>query len=82
MGEVKIEIKDAYYVGTHQYSYRMGEVARVVGASTIYRDELPPRVCFHVVFADGKEDWCPVEDIENYILLTSDEVKLKFSIAK
>lgn len=82
MTEIKIEVKDAYYVGTHQYSFRSEEVAKVVGLNTIYRDDLPPRVCFHIVFADGKEDWCPVEDVENYRLLTSDEIKLTFSIAK
>lgn len=80
MTEIKIKIEDAYYVGTHQYSFRSGEVARVVGLKTVYRDDFPPRVCFHVIFADGKDDWCPVEDTENYKLLTAEEVKLEFSI--
>ena len=81
MGEMKIETKDAYYVGTHKYSFRQGEPAKIVGIKTVFRDKenFPSRVCFHVVYADGFEDWCPIEDSENYKIFTSEEIKLKFS---
>lgn len=75
----EFSLGDGYYVGTHHYSYRSGEPARIVGVKTFYSNGKPERVCFHVVYADGKDDWCPVSDIQSYKLLTDKEVKVSYS---
>lgn len=70
-------LEDAYYVGTNAHSYRSLEPARIVGIKTVYTENRVS-VCFHIVFADGKDDWCPVSDYENYKVLTDKEVELSY----
>lgn len=73
----ELRLEDAYYVGTSIHSYRYGEPARIVGIKTLYVENRTA-VCFHIVFADGKDDWCPVSDYENYKVLTDKEVELSY----
>lgn len=55
-------MKKLYYKGTHQYSFRTGEWARVIG--TIFKD----RLCFVLEYSDGTLDYTPVIDKQNYEL--------------
>lgn len=42
---------------THQYGFRNGEWARVLGV--VWLNERP---CYHIRFIDGKEDHWPIYD--------------------
>lgn len=73
----ELRLEDAYYVGTSIHSYRSLEPARIVAVKTIYvKDRCS--VCFHIVFADGKDDWVPVGDYGSYKILTDKEVQLSY----
>lgn len=57
----------AYYTGTHHYSFRTGQRALIVGVFMVQPSETePPRACFKVVYPDGRNDFCPVEDYKHY----------------
>lgn len=73
-----LKLEDAYYVGTNIHSYRYGEPAKIVDVKTLYIENRVA-VCFHIVFADGKDDWCPLSDYENYKILTDKEVTVSYS---
>lgn len=45
--------------GNHPYMFRSGQWASLV-ARMIYNE----RICYHVRFEDGVEDWWPVSDPE------------------
>lgn len=64
----------AFYVGTHHYSFRNGEPAEILGVETCFPENHEATICFHIIYHDGKEDWCPVSDVENYKLLREDQV--------
>ena len=68
-------IREAYYIGTSVHSFRSGEPAKIIGVKTFYREDLHPVVCFNIVYGDGKEDWCPVSDFDNYKLLADNEIR-------
>lgn len=55
-------MKKLFYKGTHQYSFRTGEWAEVIGV--VFKESL----CFIVQFRDGVIDYKPVIDTENYEL--------------
>ena len=73
----ELRLEDAYYVGTSIHSYRSLEPARIVAVKTLYVENRCS-VCFHIVFADGKDDWVPLSDKENYRVLTNKEVQLSY----
>lgn len=73
----KIKFGNAYYVGTHHYSFRQGEPAEIISVATIYNGQ-NVNVCFYVKYADGRHDYCPVSDTENYVILTDKQVRLGY----
>lgn len=54
-------MKKLFYRGIHQYSFRSGEWAAVIG--TVFKE----RLCFLIQFADCTIYYSPVIDIENKI---------------
>lgn len=61
----------AYYVGTCSWTFRPGKLAEILGVVwfTPKEKERPPRACFHLRYADGKEDLSiPIADTANYII--------------
>lgn len=62
-----MKMKKLYYRGTHEYSFRTGQWALVIG--TIFKE----RLCFLIEFPDGQLDYTPVIDIANYELKEEDE---------
>jgi hypothetical protein len=74
----KMKTEKAYYIGTHHYSYRVGEAAEILGVSTCTPIGGLPRTCYHIKFKDGKEDYCPLSEIGNYKILTHEEVREQF----
>lgn len=55
-------MKVLYYRGTHNYSFKSGEWARVIG--TAFKN----RMCFVVEYQDGTIDYTPIIDNKNYEL--------------
>lgn len=49
--------KPVYIKATHQYSYRNGQWAQIIGFTWSNN-----RICYVVQFIDGKRDWWPVYD--------------------
>lgn len=65
--EVKqLKTQKAYYVGTHEYSFRAGQPAEIVGVVMIPHVSGEVRPCYHVRYADGHEDYSVIKDINNY----------------
>jgi hypothetical protein len=69
-----MKTKKAYYVGTSLYSFRRDEAAEIIGVLTCYPDKYEPTICYHVRYADGFEDYCPISDTNAYKLLQDMEV--------
>lgn len=63
----------AFIIGTHRNSFRSGEPAEVLGLSFVTPPGDYPRPCYHIRFADGKEDYTAVLDVSNYELITEPE---------
>lgn len=85
LAAVKIMIvKEVYLVGVHHYCFRAGEPARVVGVKMITPIDnkgivdIPqePRVCYHIKFEDGQEDYVAKSDVEagNWEFTTLDDM--------
>jgi len=76
-----METDKAYYIGTNSHSFRQGEPAEIIGVVTYYPDLMgEPRVCFHLRYGDGFEDYSPISDKQNYIILTADKIKNSYSV--
>ena len=75
---VQHRTEKAYFVGTHPNSYRMGEAAEILGVVTFIpaagKDLTRP--CFHVRYLDGKEDYTPVSDRDNYKIVCQSDLAL------
>jgi hypothetical protein len=75
-----MKIGKSYYVGTNENSFRSSEPAEIISILTCYPEKDIPRVCFEVKYADGKIDYCPVSDVENYKIFTENYIGLKYNI--
>ena len=61
-----------YYVATHKDLFRPGEPAIVKGIHMVRPSaKLEPRLCYHIEFMDGKEDWIPIKDRDRYFKLAT-----------
>ena len=56
------------YVGTHEHSFRRNEIAELLEPVFVHSGNTPI-LCYHIKFKDGKEDYVPICDKENYTLL-------------
>lgn len=62
-------IEDAYLVGINSNSFRAGIPALIVGLKILdIREE--KRICYHIRFSDGYEDFTPLIDVENYKIIS------------
>jgi hypothetical protein len=52
----------AYLIGTHWAAFRRDEAAEIVGVVFLTPGNLPPRACYQLRYADGREDYTPVEN--------------------
>jgi hypothetical protein len=68
----------AYYIGTHPNSYRSGEAGEILSVITFIpaAGKDLAKVCFHVRFSNGEEDYMPVSDFVNYKIMMPDELGL------
>lgn len=60
------------------YSYKKGLPGEIVGVEWVV-PVLPPgmdtiRLCYHVRWSDGSEDWTPIEDKNSYEIISFDDI--------
>jgi hypothetical protein len=67
-------MQSAFLVGTHRYSFRPGEPARILGVVFVTRACDKARACYHVRFKDNREDDVPIEDATNFAIISEDDV--------
>lgn len=70
----------AYFVGIHRYHYKSGVPAEIVGVEWVMPDTTltdraikntpNARLCYHIRWADGTEDWVPVIDNATYKIIS------------
>jgi hypothetical protein len=74
-----MKTEDVYLIGHHYAVFRGQEPRRVIGLKMVthYKNgliDLPlqPRLCHHVRFEDGQEDYVPVTETQNgnYLIRT------------
>lgn len=53
-------IKRAQIIGVALSAFRSGERAFIIGVSMVTPDGLAERLCYHVIYDDGKTDFVPV----------------------
>ena len=59
-------IKPAKIRGTHRYSFRKGEWAKIVGVSLVINDGGTTNLCFNILYDDGFVDYMVIDDANNY----------------
>lgn len=68
-----MRVEKVYLTGTHPNAFRAGEPAEVMGVKmcTPFNDRglismpLEPRICYHIIFSDGAEDFIPKSDVDH-----------------
>ncbi len=63
----------AYLVGTHSFSFRRDVPAEIIAVVFFKCEDGTLKLCYHVRFQDGKEDYTAVCDSNNYKIITKDE---------
>jgi hypothetical protein len=62
---MKVEV--VFIRGTHSYSFRCGEWARIVGVEWVTPEKLSPaRLCYRILYDDGLFDFVGMGDALNY----------------
>ncbi len=67
----------AFFVGTNKNSHRCGEPAEIIGVCFITPDGLDRRLCYHVRWIDGTEDFMPEYDSINYKIIKASDIVVK-----
>ena len=75
-----MEYSTAFYIGTHDNSFRSGEPAKIMGVKILFGDRLEDRPCFELEYADGAIDYSPICDYENYKIVSGDKISKKYII--
>ena len=58
-----MKIRPVLCIAKHPRAFKSGEGGLVVGLVMLTpEDGLPPRVCYHLIYADGKTDYMPISD--------------------
>ncbi len=70
-----MKVEAAYLVGTHPDMFQAGKPARILGVETVSpgNGKLEPRVCYHLLFANGEEDWIPLSESANFKIISKHE---------
>jgi len=76
-----MSIDKAYYVPTYVYALNAGIPAEILGVVLATPSGLAQRLCYHVRWADGREDWIPVHDTKAYEIIGFNDI-LKGNIPK
>jgi hypothetical protein len=69
-----MNITEAYYIGTHPDSFRSGEAAKIEGVVFADSASSERRACFQVKYGDGRIDYSPISDVNNYRLVSGRDI--------
>ncbi|MFA6445651.1 MAG: hypothetical protein WCW14_00155 [Candidatus Paceibacterota bacterium] len=64
-----------YLVHTHRHGFRAGKPAKILGVRFVTPKGHAGRVCYHVRFRDGKEDFVPLADQNNFKIISAADVR-------
>ena len=56
--------QDVGLVGVHRYAFRTGKTSKIIGVKMVTPQGLEPRLCYHIQFADGVEDFVPISSVD------------------
>jgi len=62
-----------YLIDLNGYGFRCGKPAEIIGVEMCTPEGYRPRLCYHIRFEDGVEDWKPVE-VGSYEIKTIKEL--------
>ena len=62
-----------YLTQNNSNGYKYSTPAEIVGVSMCTPDGLKPRLCYRLLWSDGKEDFVPMEN-GDYTIITFDEL--------
>lgn len=71
----RAKCEKAYLVETSNGAFRKGVPAEVLNLVFFKREDRTLRLCYHVRFKDGKEDYTPVCDTDNHKVITKEEAE-------
>lgn len=75
-----LDVEPAFLLGVHQYAFRSGEPARIIGVMMVkctnHRNS-DYRPNYHIQFKDGKTDLIPFDEVErgNYEVIRGEKLK-------
>lgn len=69
-------VRTAYFIGKNRYSYRPDEPAEIIGVVFYTPDKEEARVCYHVRYVDGMEDYNALADNENFEIVSASCMRL------
>ena len=72
-----MKTEKTYYVGTHRYSFRSGKPAEILGVVFGETESGEQRACYHVRYDDGVEDYSPLCDSDNFVIVSGRQLELK-----
>ena len=67
-----------YIVNTHHYGCRCGEAALIIGTTIANKEH--PKPCYHVEYADGKQDFIAIEDYNNYKIVMPNVIRKAYTL--
>lgn len=65
-------MKSVYIVNIHRYGYKAGKRGKIIGIKWITPKGLEPRICYEVLYGNVV-DFTPIDDKENYRLITKED---------
>lgn len=72
-----MKVEKSYLVGIHRYSYNAGKPGEIIGLVWMTPMGLPKRLCYHVKWKDGTQDYFPVIDSANIRIISEADFKAK-----
>ena len=62
---MSLKKEDVFLIDRSEIGFRLGTVSQIVGIHMVSPDGFPPRLCYHLRWSDGQEDWKPIDDPES-----------------
>lgn len=68
-----MEREEVYLIDLSGAGFRCGKPARIIGVDMVTPNNLKPRLCYHLKWQDGVEDWKPISE-KRYKIVTFTEL--------
>lgn len=65
----------AFLVGTHRYSFQSGKPAEIIGVLFVTPEGCDARLCYHIRFENGQEDFVPVSESHHFEIISEEDVR-------